>query len=334
MIWIIVIIVIVFIIGKFIGSLDADKKELNKEPLEQKFKILVGQINNRLYNNKGKVTVIDNRSFNLYEEGTNQIVQFFYSSGNLSLTWRWKRLVNETICNKNFSNVRDAGEQKQQQIFQTFVQAIAYEIEKRENLDKMFFPEPPTVKVPSLESTKFRINSLFYEYCFAPETAKIFLEENDMRLNITKAINMSIFEKEKTLESTFKIFLKKKYAIELGENSYSHYRYNGFRFFLDVQRFYIEDSDENTFFEMLYNDFEGVKNEDGDEALIAKEFIVYVKDFFPVAIFVFVYDPNLETYAFRRVFGNGISSNIGFIEDDEGTEAMDFLKEYVAKNNF
>ncbi|GAA4057893.1 hypothetical protein [Flavobacterium chungnamense] len=183
-----------------------------------------------------------------------------------------------------------------------------------------------------IEQTKFRISSMFYSFCFSSETAKDFLEESEFRLQISKGLMISLAEEKNVVEKIFKIFLEKKYNFILGESSYGTYRLNGYKFYIDKITCRLDEI--NTFFEILYNDFENVKDESGNNLAIAKEFILYVKSFKPMAIFVLVYDPIIEKYALRRVFENGTSINLIFLDDNEDSEAFDFLTNYVSKNVF
>jgi DNA polymerase elongation subunit (family B) len=106
---------------------------------------------------------------------------------------------------------------------------------------------------------------------------------------------------------------------------------NGYKFFLDTQR--ISTEDNTSYFEILYNDFEGVTDEDGNEMSIAKEFIVFIRNYEPKAIFVLVFDALLETYALRRVKENGVSFKLTFLNSNEGSESIDFLTNYIIIEN-
>lgn len=179
------------------------------------------------------------------------------------------------------------------------------------------------------EKSKFRMNRLFYHYCFSIETAKMFLEENTLRPTIARALYLSILDKENFLELTFKLYLKKVHALELETIGYKFYKYNGYKFYLDVDRVNIEG--EVTFFEILRNGFEDVRDHDGNNCAIANEFMVYVKDTLPVAIFVIVIDPILDKLAIREVYKDGTSAILTFLDTNDDNEAIDFLQEFVDK---
>lgn len=183
-----------------------------------------------------------------------------------------------------------------------------------------------------IEQTKFRISSMFYSFCFSSEIAKNFLGESEFSQQVSKGLMISFVEEKNVIEKIFKIFLEKKYDFILGESSYGTYRLNGYKFFINKLTSYLDGID--TFFEILYNDIENVKDESGNNLAIAKEFILYVERYKPVAIFVLVYDPIIEKYALRRVFENGTSTKLIFFDDNEGSDVIDFLTDYVSKNIF
>lgn len=179
------------------------------------------------------------------------------------------------------------------------------------------------------EKAKFRINSLFYQYCFSKETAKIFLEENDMRPTIARALYLNVLDKENILELTFKLYLKKAHRIELETIGHKFYKYNGYKFYLDNDR--IDINGEVTFFEILRNGIEDVIDKDGSNCSIANEFIIYVKNTLPIAIFVIITDSLINKIVIREVLKDGFSYLITDLDTNEDNEAIDFLKDFVEK---
>jgi len=328
MIYAIVTIIAVFVIARFLISLDKDKKVLESQPLEIKFGRLIEILDEKLLDGNGGVTVLDLRSLNIYNDDKTQIIQFFYSSSNLNLTWRSKFSGKEITAQKNIPNGLDWNLTLQEQIADSFINQIEMKIKTYKRLDSI---SEDTNSQTIEEKAKFKINSLFYAFCFSAETAKIFLEENSMRKNVAEAIYLSILEKNKFLETAFKLFAKKVHGVEFGESSFNFYRYNNFRFFLDVRREIIEGN--STFFEILYNDLEDVKDDDGQEYAVAVEFIVYVMDMCPKAVFVVVYDAILDCYAIRQVYKDGTSAKITFLEDYEESGATEFLEEFITNQN-
>jgi hypothetical protein len=98
MIWTIIVAIVVLILGKFILSLSNDQNELENHDITEKFETLINILNNKLFEGRAFVTKIDKRSFNLGENASNKIIQFFYSTWNLNITFRTKQLGEEITC--------------------------------------------------------------------------------------------------------------------------------------------------------------------------------------------------------------------------------------------
>jgi hypothetical protein len=206
----------------------------------------------------------------------------------------------------------------------------------KENQPKKVLLPPKNLNPNWTESykTKHQFSSRFYNFCFSKETAKTFLVNNSMTEEIIKLLKISRFQLEKInlLEMTFKVYVKKNYGIELGDSSYGFYTIDNNKFFIDTQRIDIKE-DIGSYFEILYNDFEDVKDKEGNSIAIAKEFILFIKDFVPKAIFVLVEDPISQAYVLRRVREDGTSFRLTFINDNESSESIEFLEKYILKSN-
>jgi hypothetical protein len=187
-------------------------------------------------------------------------------------------------------------------------------------------------KISNHDKIKFKINSMFYDFCFSNETAKIFLENHQLSKYIRNGFILSKIKDDPFLEKILKDFLKKKYGFDLGESSFSTYRHNGYEFYIDISRYKVEDT--NSYFEILYNNFEDVKDENGFPMGIAKEFIVYFERYTPKALFILVFDPIINSKVIRRLYENGQSTRLIFVDDDDETDGFYFLKEYVRENKF
>ncbi|SDS48853.1 hypothetical protein [Winogradskyella sediminis] len=129
MIWFIIIIIILFIVIKFTYDLNKDKNDLRYTTLDKKFNVIVNILNKGLFNGKGSVTKIDNRSFNLSQEGSNRIISFFYSTGTLELKLRYKYLQKEVIYSKSFNETRNLSLFEQQNIAECFILEIQAKID-------------------------------------------------------------------------------------------------------------------------------------------------------------------------------------------------------------
>jgi uncharacterized protein (TIGR02145 family) len=111
--WLIIIgisIIISFIVRYvflFWEDLKKDKSDLEKQPLYEKFKLIVDMLNIAAFNGGGKVVHVDKTAFNLYEDGQNQLIYFIYSTGHLTIIWKFKYYHQEVVFEKTLRNVRN-----------------------------------------------------------------------------------------------------------------------------------------------------------------------------------------------------------------------------------
>jgi len=130
MIWAIIIAVVVFVLFKFSSALNKDNGDLAGQSLSEKFSFVVNILNDNAYGGEGKVTTIDKRRFNLYQENSNQIIQFQYSTGSLTICWKYKYYQKEIIHEKTFDEVRNLSLFEQEKIANILIremkQVIAY----------------------------------------------------------------------------------------------------------------------------------------------------------------------------------------------------------------
>ena len=92
---------------RFMMDMNKDNYDLENQNLAEKFEVVVGRLNEAAYGGMASVTVLDKRSFNLYHSGSNQIINFQYSTGHLTITWRYKVLQKEVVHSKQFTDVRN-----------------------------------------------------------------------------------------------------------------------------------------------------------------------------------------------------------------------------------
>lgn len=116
MIWTIVIGIIGIILFRFFSDYNKDNNDLQGQSLPDKFSVIVNMINKTAFNGKGDITKLDKREFNLYEDGQNQIINFSYGTGNLTITWKYKYFQKEIEHSKLFTNVRNLSIFEQQKI--------------------------------------------------------------------------------------------------------------------------------------------------------------------------------------------------------------------------
>ncbi|MBO9636442.1 MAG: hypothetical protein J7578_25295 [Chitinophagaceae bacterium] len=120
--WIVAIGIVLIVIIRFATALSKDKGDLQGGTLEEKFSVIVDLLNEAAYKGRGSTWPLSWRSFNLYEDGSNQIINFDYSTGILTLTWKYKYLHQEMIHSANFNNLRDVSEAAQERIAQKFIE--------------------------------------------------------------------------------------------------------------------------------------------------------------------------------------------------------------------
>ena len=116
MIWIVVIGIVGFIMIRFFSDLNKDNTDLQGQPLSKKFTVIVNSINEAAYGGMGKVIILDKRSFNLYQDGQNQIINFQYGTGHLTITWKYKYFQKEIVHEKQYNDVRNLSLFEQQKI--------------------------------------------------------------------------------------------------------------------------------------------------------------------------------------------------------------------------
>lgn len=107
MIWTILGVFVAYFLIKFLMSLSNDNDDLIDQSLPEKFAIIVNMINKVGFNGNAEIITIDKREFYLFKEGHNQMVFFMYSTGSLTITWKYKYFQKEIIHEKHFDDVRN-----------------------------------------------------------------------------------------------------------------------------------------------------------------------------------------------------------------------------------
>ena len=133
MIWIIVIVIVGFILIRFFISLSKDNYDLQGRTLDDKFNVIVNMINEAAFGGRGSVITLDKREFNLYEEGQNQIIKFHYSTGHLTITWKYKYFQKEVVHKRQFNYVRNLSIFDQQKIGEQMIEEMAITVERHKN---------------------------------------------------------------------------------------------------------------------------------------------------------------------------------------------------------
>lgn len=130
MIWTILIIAVILYLGRFFFHLSKDNDDLANQSVDDKFSLMVNMINITAFHGQGHVIMLDKRSFNLYEDGANQIVNFHYSTGHLEITWKYKYFQKEVSYRKLFTHVRNTSSFEQGQMAKQMIAEMEVVIER------------------------------------------------------------------------------------------------------------------------------------------------------------------------------------------------------------
>lgn len=107
----------------FSRALMKDRSELHENPMEKKFNILITRINDLLMNGQGEVVKFkdDPRMLNLFDDNhANMIINFYYSTGSLTITLKYKYYHVELVKKMQFDNMRQAETFRQQDVANHF----------------------------------------------------------------------------------------------------------------------------------------------------------------------------------------------------------------------
>ena len=129
-----IIIMIIFIIGiilfPFLHEVSKDRKDLYDQTLDEKFKTIVNVLNKSVFDLKGKVTRVNKREFNLFYSGLcYQRIYFFYSTGHLTIIWKFKYFQMEVVHERVFYDVRHTNADTQQRIGEVMIKEMIQVVE-------------------------------------------------------------------------------------------------------------------------------------------------------------------------------------------------------------
>lgn len=133
MIWIIVIGIVGVSLFRFFSALNKDNSDLQGQSLTEKFAVIVNAINEAAYDGKGTITTLDKRSFNLYQKGLNQIINFQYGTGHLTIIWKYKYFQKEIVHEKQYNNVRNLSLFEQQKIANNMISEMEQVVQNHKN---------------------------------------------------------------------------------------------------------------------------------------------------------------------------------------------------------
>lgn len=108
----------------FSRALMKDREELTRNPLEQKFNILISRVNHLLMGGEGEIIKTnDPRQINLFDDNhANMIINFYYSTGSLTIILKYKYFQVELVKKMQFDNMRQAETFRQQDVANHFVE--------------------------------------------------------------------------------------------------------------------------------------------------------------------------------------------------------------------
>lgn len=121
----ITLLIFAILIVPFTRQIVKDKVELRQTPINEKFKVLVSVINEVMLDGKGEITLFDDdpRLMNLMsDERRNMLIQFYYSTGNLTIILNYKYFQKELIHKELYSNVRNISVYQQKNIANSFIE--------------------------------------------------------------------------------------------------------------------------------------------------------------------------------------------------------------------
>lgn len=124
MIWTIVIVVISFLLIKFIYSLIHDRYDLSDLSLTERFSDTVSKLNDVAFNGQGQINKTSRNEFNLHKKGGNQIIYFIYGTGSLTIVWKVATVSNEIIYKERFGNIRNLSLSEQEKIAIAAIEGI------------------------------------------------------------------------------------------------------------------------------------------------------------------------------------------------------------------
>ncbi len=127
----IILLVLSLIIVPFSRQLAKDKIELADNPIERKFEVLASILNEAFFEGKGEINTWDDdprlmRIFSDYKK--NMIIDFYYSTGNLSLTLKYKFLQKELEHKEVFNHLRSLTVYRQKDIANQFIEVCQKKI--------------------------------------------------------------------------------------------------------------------------------------------------------------------------------------------------------------
>lgn len=131
------LLIFAMLIIPFTRQLVLDKEELRKTPINEKFKELVTIINSTMLNGKGEITLFDDdpKLMNLMSENMrNMLIQFYYSTGNLTIILNYKYFQKELVYKEVYNNLRNITIFTQKDIARSFIEVCNKKIVEHQQM--------------------------------------------------------------------------------------------------------------------------------------------------------------------------------------------------------
>ena len=113
------------------SDMNKDKQEL-AGGLDNKFRVVIDELKRAAFDGGGRIHWLNQRQFNIHQSGANQLIQLSYSTGDLTITWRYKYFQKEVVHERTFFGARNLSVFEQQNIAFRMVVEMAQVIERHQ----------------------------------------------------------------------------------------------------------------------------------------------------------------------------------------------------------
>lgn len=112
----------------------ADSSDLHGTTLDRKFHKIVALLNEVAYQGQGSVTRHSDSSFQLYQQGKNQIILFSYKNRSLSITWKYKFFQREMIFERTLVDAHSMDEKAQTFVAQKLIEEMGERVMRHQQV--------------------------------------------------------------------------------------------------------------------------------------------------------------------------------------------------------
>lgn len=135
-----IILIIIFLIYYVLKNVLKYKSELKKDDtllentdLESLLNPLLKKLNEYSFNGKGSLTFHNRKSFDLYDNESNQIIFFQLNTGRIYITWKYKYYQQEMIYKRTLYDLKDATEEGQKESAELIINEFEIKLQKHKN---------------------------------------------------------------------------------------------------------------------------------------------------------------------------------------------------------